>query len=170
MDRSRLAPTVLMLSIQSSGWDAVTCRIAALGVMEYDGEPKVFKVKNVKDEKKVLKTALHTIHYADILVTWAGMRLGIPFITARSLYHKLDPSPLYEAIHLDLQRYAREKMGFEEHDITTVSRFLGVHRAVKDDKARSSDTQLCLQELAQINALFRRLLPLLRRTNPELAL
>jgi hypothetical protein len=168
VEKNKVGPAVFLLSLQASGWDAITNGIDALGFMRYGGQPKVFQVKSLEDEKTALKTALNKIHDADILVTWKG--LGIRFITARALHHRLDPTPLYEVIHLDLHKYVSEKMGFEGQDIIKLSRFLGVHKPEKNPSKKTLETRLCLQELVMIEAVFGRLLPLLRKTNPELAL
>ncbi|MEM3097085.1 MAG: ribonuclease H-like domain-containing protein [Nitrososphaerota archaeon] len=178
-----VGPTITFLELEPSGWNALTSIILVLGLMDECGRAKVFTVGKPLDEKPIIARMLQMSADWDLLVTWGG-ESKMPFITSRALHNGLDPSRLHGVMQLDLKRYVREKMGLEVLSAEELATFLGLagrrgskrldimqrYQVLSGGRAASLLKRRCVEELGMVRRVFMRLRPMLRSTNPELAL
>jgi hypothetical protein len=160
----RLGYTIAFLNIVTSDTDAMTSPLHAVGFMYENGAAVVYLAGDHGGERRALIKLLQNARDWDLLVTWGGSI--VPFITSRALYHRLEPTPIHELVQLDLRRYVGERLGLADKRLDEVAAFLHV-------RAKSASTSIrkrCLNDLRLVRGVFEKLRPLLRWTNPELAL
>ncbi len=139
--------------------------LQAVGFMVGDGGPVVYLAAGRGGERRALVRLLREARGWDLLMTWGGEI--VQFISSRALHHELDIIPLHEVMHFDLRRYVAERLGLSGKELAEVAEFL---HASGGRNSRMDVRRRCLTDLKLLHGVFTRLKPLLRWTNPELAL
>ena len=181
------ATRVCFLDIETTGTEADVAIVTGIGILEENGRFTFIQVNKPEEEKSGLEKALKILDRYDVVFTWRGRDFDIPFMVARALKHRIDPTPLYEIMHLDLADFTRSHLRLSRTDLYNVARFLGIE---KDTTIHGKDMPLtyletlaktrrkpwrkikqhCKDDLVTLMMVYRRLKPLLRKLKPELAL
>ncbi|HIQ30221.1 MAG TPA: hypothetical protein EYH45_06630 [Candidatus Caldiarchaeum subterraneum] len=181
------ATRVCFLDIETTGTEADVSMVTGIGILEEGGRFMFIQVEKPEDEKAGLEKALKILSGYDVVFTWRGRDFDVPFIVARALKHGVDPSPLYEVMHLDLADFTRSHMRLSRTDLYNVARFLGIKKDVATQGRDMPLTYLetlarekrkpwrkirehCRDDLVTLMQVYRRLKPLLKMLKPELAL
>jgi len=185
--RGKLSAKVCFLDIETTGVEGDASIITGIGILEENRRFTFIQINKPEEEKRKLKQALEIITKYDIVFTWRGREFDIPFMITRALKHGLDPSPLYELMHVDLADFTRQHLRLGRTDLYNVARFFGIQ---KDTKIQGKDIPLtyieglaktsrkswrkirehCRDDLITLMRVYEKLKPLLRVAKPELAI
>ncbi len=174
----RLRPITHILTLQATAHSPDTGRLICAGYMELGGGRRSIRVIECRgDEKAAILAVEKVLRRSHIYVSWGGTNLLVPFLTAKMLVHGIDPSPLYSARHIDLERLASEHMRLRSNSLYEICKFFRVPispilktsrtsqtqsgRAVLSRKEAALAVDRCRAEVAALEALTRRLIPLI---------
>jgi uncharacterized protein YprB with RNaseH-like and TPR domain len=170
---------MVILDIETSSLEADAGFIVGAGVMSEAGQSEYFQARNTKDEKPLLSNLLKRLDSSEMIVTWSGRGFDIPFLTTRLLKHSMDPGPVLEKTHLDLNEVVKSRLRltftYLDHvcDFFEIKRDKGPmglevpHLYVKalegDETALKAIRDHCLDDLRVTREVFLKLKPLLER-------
>jgi len=76
------------------------------------------KVKNVRDDKKLVKGLAALLNEADIIITQNGKNFDVKKVNARALINKLPPiKPFSPSQHIDIYKEEKKIFGFTSHKL-----------------------------------------------------
>lgn len=170
---------VVFLDIETSSLEADAGIIVGAGVMSEAGQSEYFQARNTKDESPLLTKLLTRLNSSSMIITWSGRGFDIPFLTTRLLKHSMDPAPLLEKTHLDLNEVVKSRMRLTFTYLDHVCDFFDIkrnkgpmglevpHLYVKalegDNTALKAIRDHCLDDLRVTREVFLKLKPLLER-------
>jgi hypothetical protein len=151
-DVKAVKPKTAFLDIRFTGNGVMDSLIEAAALKELGGALRVHR----GGERKIVSTLVRGLEKYDLLVFWGGEVSPIALLTAKALHHGVDPSPIHMLMHLEVKQFVEQNLGIHNPDLEKTARFL---------KARKSS-----EKTKTLENIFRKLLPLLKTTRPELAL
>jgi uncharacterized protein YprB with RNaseH-like and TPR domain len=168
---------IVFLDLETSSLEADGGVIIGAGVMSETGESEYFEARKTGDEKRLLSKLVKRLDSSEVVVTWSGRGFDIPFLTTRLLKHSMDPRPILQKMHLDLNEVVKSRLRLTFTYLDHVCDFFGIRRDkgpmglevpslfVKamegDETALKSIRDHCLDDLRVTREVFLRLRPLL---------
>lgn len=93
---------------------------------KWEGEKKVYSLEwDNGCDKEIIKTFLEVAKQADELVAHNGDRFDIKWLNTRSLYHCLDPTPIWKTV--DTLVIARRRFNFNSNRLDYLGNYLLGH-------------------------------------------
>ena len=128
--------------------------------------------RDVNDDLEVVKRAREILQDADAIVTHNGRRFDLKFLQTRLLYHGLDPLP--KIPHIDTCSIAKSHLLLFNNKMNTLAKFMTSEEKLenggwelwvkvlnKDKEACKLMEEYCMQDVRTLNAVFKRLRPLI---------
>lgn len=171
----KLRPTTYILKIQSTSPHPDKGRLTCVGYMRLGGSVVYVKgVKESKSERRILAEIQRLMRDCHICITWGGMNLEFPFLSAKMLRYGLDPSPLYHIRHIDLAETVSKHLRLSGDSLQEACKFFGVPvqplraRGGKSAGVGGDPMAACRAQVVAVERLVRKLLPLILALNPDL--
>lgn len=172
-----MASRIVILDLETSSLEADAGIIVGAGLMTEAGKSEYLQARRTAEEKSLLTKLLQRLDSYDAIVTWSGRGFDLPFLTSRLLKHSMDPRPVLEKIHLDLNEVVRSRLRLTFTYLDHVCDFFSIKREkgpmglevpalfVKalegDETALQSIKDHCLDDLRATREVFLKLRPLL---------
>jgi hypothetical protein len=129
--------------------------------------------KNVNDDRAVCEALFEVLKDADCVVTHNGKRFDWKFFQTRLMYHGIGPLPKIH--HVDTCAEAKKNLLVFNNRLNTLSQFftdqkkmdhegwdLWVKVHARDKKAMSTMEKYCKQDVVALEAVFKKLRPLIK--------
>lgn len=169
--------SMVILDIETSSLQADAGIIVGAGIMTEAGQSEYLQARNTKDERPLLSKLLKRLESSNMIVTWSGRGFDIPFLITRLLKHSMDPGPLLQKTHLDLNEVVKSRLRLTFTYLDHVCEFFEIkrdkgpmglevpHLYVKalegDETAMKAIRDHCLDDLRVTMEVFLKLKPLL---------
>ena len=172
-----MASGTVILDIETSSLEADAGIVVGVGLMTESGQTEYFQARRTKEEKQLLTKLLKRLETSSMIVTWSGRGFDIPFLTTRLLKHSMDPRPVLDKIHLDLNEVVKSRLRLTFTYLDHVCDFFEIKRdrgpmglevpqlyakALEGDETAFKTIQdHCLDDLRATREVFLKLRPLL---------
>ncbi len=101
---------IVMLDLETSSLEADAGIVVGAGLMTEAGKSEFFQARKTAEEKPLLTRLVKRLESFDVIVTWSGRGFDIPFLTSRLLKHGMDPRPVLQKVHLDLNEVVKSRL------------------------------------------------------------
>jgi hypothetical protein len=182
----KLRPTTHILAIETTDPHPDKGMLLCIGYKELsDAKEKIRILRNIGGERAAIASLERVLRASHIYISWEGESRLVPFLTAKMLFYGLDPSPLFTARHIDLHSLVSSRLGLSASSLYDVCRFFRVpvdpvlkparalepstrHRALNAKQELRYTSVKCRAEVAALDKLTRRLVPLIMAVYSDL--
>ena len=173
-----LLENAVLLDLETSSLEADAGVIVGAGLISEKGESYYLESRRTGEERDLLVRLLKRLDDYSTIVTWNGRTFDLPFLVTRMLKHSIDPRPVLEKDHVDLNELVKFRLRLTFTYLDHVCEFFGIEkkrnpmgmdvpnlyvRAIEGDKkALGLIKEHCLDDLRATRKLYLLLGPLLQ--------